>query len=224
VGEAIGSIVGLAAAVAVSPFPIVAMILLLATKHALTAGLAYGLGWLVGLSGLGALVLLISGPADAGSSAGPADWVGWLKLALGILLLFYGLAQWRRWLRQHGEQPAPRWMASIDSFSPARSAGLGAVLAAINPKNAALTVAAATSISSTGVSAGGQVVALAVFVIIGSVGVLAPLAVYVIAGARAAQVLASWRVWFVANNAVVMSVLFFVLGLKLLGDGIEIVG
>jgi hypothetical protein len=61
-----------------------------------------------------------------------------------------------------------------------------------------------------------------VFVVIGSVGVLAPLIVYLVAGEGAARTLDSWRTWAAVHNAAVMAVLFLVFGFKLVGDGIAV--
>ena len=63
---------------------------------------------------------------------------------------------------------------------------------------------------------------LAVFVIIASLGVLAPLVAYLIMDERAKRILGSWRDWAVQHNVAVMAVLFFVLGLKLIGNVISI--
>jgi hypothetical protein len=49
------------------------------------------------------------------------------------------------------------------------------------------------------------------------------LVVYLTGGDHAAHTLETWRAWFVANNAAIMAVLFFVLGLKLIGDGLQII-
>ena len=66
----------------------------------------------------------------------------------------------------------------------------------------------------------GWLAGLAVFVLVGSVGVLAPLVLYLVAGQRAAATLDSWKAWAAGHNAAVMAVLFLVFGLKLVGDGI----
>ena len=47
-GAAVGDVLGLAAGVAVSPLPIVAMILVLATPQGRANGSLFGLGWLPG--------------------------------------------------------------------------------------------------------------------------------------------------------------------------------
>jgi hypothetical protein len=65
-----------------------------------------------------------------------------------------------------------------------------------------------------------QGVAIALFVVIGSVGVFAPLAIDLFTGEKAVHTLESWRAWFVQNNSAIMAVLFLVIGLKLVGDGI----
>ena len=56
-GAAIGDILGLAAGVAVSPLPIVAMILVLATPRGRANGILFGVGWLKLLLGVLALLL-----------------------------------------------------------------------------------------------------------------------------------------------------------------------
>src|SRR5215207_5138389 len=199
---AIGDVLGLAAGVAVSPLPIVAIILLLATPRGRANGTLFAVGWLLGLSVLGAVVLLLAGPADPSDDGQPASWTGWLELLLGVLLLLAAARQWRA--------------------RPAQALGLGALLSAVNPKNGGLTIAAAASIAGAGLPGGQQAVTLAVFVLIGSLGVLAPLVLYLTAGERAARTLDSWKTWAGDHNAAIMAVLFLVFGLKLVGDGIAV--
>jgi threonine/homoserine/homoserine lactone efflux protein len=221
-GSAIGSMLGFAAGVAVSPLPIVAIILLLAAPGGRKTGSLFAAGWFLGLAVLGVVVLLIVGPSNASTDSGPATWTGWLKIVLGVFLLRFALKQWRSRPHDGTEPPPPKWMASLDTIKPAKAFGLGALLATVNPKNGTLTIAAAASIASTGASGADQAVAIALFVIIGSLGVLAPLAIYLFTGEKAVHTLESWRAWFVKNNSAIMAVLFFVIGLKLIGDGISV--
>jgi threonine/homoserine/homoserine lactone efflux protein len=181
-GAAIGDVLGLAAGVAVSPLPIVAMILVLATPRGRASGSLFGLGWLAGLSILGAVVLLLAGPAGASDDGEPAAWTGWLKLLLGVLALLLAARQWRDRPAPGAAPEMPKWMAGLDKLKPGGALGLGALLSGVNPKNAALTIAAAATIAGAGLPGGEQAVTLAVFVMIGSIGVLAPLIVYLVAG------------------------------------------
>ncbi|GGN92382.1 membrane protein [Streptomyces albiflavescens] len=221
-GQVLGDVLGFAAAVAVSPLPIVAMILVLATPRGRRNGLLFAAGWVLGLSALGAIVLAIAGPGGASSKSQPATWVGGLKLALGLLLALFGLRMWRRRPKDASQAQLPKWMSTIDRLAPLKVFGLAVALAALNAKNAPLTIAAAASIASAGLPVGQQIASLAIFVLIGSLGLLAPLGVFLIGGDRAKTTLGNWKQWAAQHNIAVMAVLFFVLGLKLIGDGIGI--
>jgi hypothetical protein len=89
-GHAIGDVLGLAAGVAVSPLPIVAIILILATPRRRRNGLLFTFGWVLGLAALGTIMVVIGGPGGASTNHHPATWVGGLKLALGVLLVLWG--------------------------------------------------------------------------------------------------------------------------------------
>src|SRR5262247_2319952 len=61
-GEAIGQLLPFAAGVAISPMPIVAMVLMLITPRAKSNGFAFIMGWLFGVAVAGAIALAILGP------------------------------------------------------------------------------------------------------------------------------------------------------------------
>ena len=219
-GEAIGQILPLAIGVALSPVPMVAVILMLVTPRAGSNGPAFILGWLLGLTIVGVLMLGLAGPA-ANDDGDPASWVSWLKLALGAaLLLLLAAKQWRG--RPHGDEepPAPKWMGAIDGFTPVKALGAGAVLSAANPKNLLIAVGAAAAIAQTGIPGGEQAIAYAVFVIVGTIGVGAPVVIYFALGERAGPILDRLKQWMAHNNGVIMAVLLLVIGVKLIGDAI----
>lgn len=174
-GQVLGDVLGLAAAVAVSPLPIIAMILVLATPRGRLNGILFAAGWVVGLSVLGGVVLAIAGPGGASANSQPATWVGGLKLALGVLLVLFGARQWRRRPTDVSEAQLPKWMATIDRLTPLKVFGLAVALVALNAKNAPLTIAAGASIASSGLPVGQQIASLAIFVLICTLGLLAPL-------------------------------------------------
>ena len=219
-GSAIGQTLSLAVGVALSPLPIIAVILMLVTPRARTNGPAFILGWLVGLAIVGTIVLLVAGPTDASDDGEAATWADVLKLVLGALLVLVALRQWRG--RPHGDEepPAPKWMGAIDDFTPPKAAGAGAVLAGANPKNLLLAVGAATLIAQTGIPGGEQAVAYAVFALIGTIGVGAPVVIYFALGDRAGPILERLKQWMAHNNSVIMAVICLVIGAKLIGDAI----
>lgn len=219
-GNAVGQTLSMAVGVAISPVPIIAVILMLVTQRARVNGPAFVVGWVVGLAVVGAVVLLVAGPANASDDGEPATWVGVLKLVLGAALVLLALKQWRARPHDGEEPPTPKWMGAVEEFSPVKALGAGAVLAGANPKNLLLAVAAATSIAQTGIPGGEQAVAYAVFAIVGTIGVAVPVVVYFAMGDRAGPLLDRMKAWMAHNNAVIMAVLCLVIGAKLIGDGI----
>lgn len=219
-GEAIGQTLPLAVAVALSPIPIIASILIATTPHARTNGPAYVVGCFVGLAIVGTIVLLVAGPSDASEDGQPATWVNVVKLVLGALLVLVALKEWRGRPRG-GEVPeTPKWMEAIDRFTLARSFGTGVLLSGANPKNLLLAVGAAATIAQTGIPGGEQAIAYAVFALIGTIGVAAPVVIYFALGDRSGPLLDRLKTWMAAHNAVIMAVLCLVIGAKLIGDAI----
>jgi threonine/homoserine/homoserine lactone efflux protein len=220
-GQAIGQVLSLGVGVSLSPIPIVGVVLMLATPRARSNAPAFLVGWVAGLAVAGTVVLLVSSGAEASEGGAPADWVNWLKIVLGLLLLGVALKQWRGRPRAGEEASMPGWMKAIDGFEVPKAAGLAVLLSAVNPKNLLLVVAAAAAIAQTGVGAGRQAVALAIFVLIATIGPGAPVAIYFAMGARSKQLLDDLRVWMAHNNAVIMAVICLLIAAKLIGDGIS---
>jgi threonine/homoserine/homoserine lactone efflux protein len=219
-GEAIGQILPLAAGVGLSPIPIIAVVVMLGTPRARSNGPAFIVGWLVGLSLVGVVVFLISNSVGTDEGGERATWVDVLKLAFGLLLLLLAVKQWRGRPRDDEQAAEPKWMQSVDHFTSARSAGAGLVLSAANPKNLVLAAAAAAEIAQVGVSGADEAVAYAVVVLVGSIGIAAPVVVYFALGDRAGPVLDGLKAWIGRNNAVIMAVLLLLIGAKLVGDAI----
>jgi threonine/homoserine/homoserine lactone efflux protein len=77
-------------------------------------------------------------------------------------------------------------------LTPAKSAGLGVVVSVVNPKNLILIIGGATAIAQTDVSGADQAIAWAIFILIATIGVAAPVVIY-----------------------------FVIIGVKLIGDAIS---
>ncbi|HTH06708.1 MAG TPA: GAP family protein [Ilumatobacteraceae bacterium] len=218
-GQAIGELLPSAVGVALSPVPIIAVILMLGTPRAKSNGPAFALGWVLGLVVVSVVVVLVAGGADDPDS-GTSTTVDVVKLLIGLLFLVMAFGQWRK-RPKPGEQAAmPKWMAMLDHFNAGKSLGLGALLSGVNPKNLALTLAAAATIAQAGLSSGDTTIAIAVFVAIGSVTVAGPVLFYLCAPTKAAGSLDSIKQFMAAHNAVIMMVVLLVIGAKVLGQGI----
>lgn len=219
-GEAIGEILPSAVAVAISPVPIIAVILMLFSRRAGANSLVFLAGWLLGLVAIGVIVLALGdvSSSDGGESTGS----GVFKLALGALFIGMAARSWRKRPREGEEARTPGWMGAIDDFSASKSFGIALVLSAGNPKNLGLTIAAASTIAAAELSSSEEVAVFALFLLIASSTVAGPVAYYAFARNRAQVTLDRVKAWLIAEDKVVMTVLLLVIGAKLLGDGISI--
>jgi hypothetical protein len=218
-GEVIGDLLPSAIGVALSPVPIIAVILMLGSPRARATGPAFAAGWVLGLTLVSVVVLLLTGDADDVDS-GTSTAVDVVKLAIGVLFLLLALKQWQGRPRPGVAHAEPKWMAAVDGVTAGRSLVLGTALSGANPKNLALTLAAAASIAQGGLDAGGDAVSIAVFVVLGSLSVAGPVVFFMLAGKRAAKPLSTIKEFMAQHNAVIMMVVLVVLSAKLLGAGI----
>ena len=149
-GKAIGGSLPLAVGIALSPVPIIAVVLMLTSRRAKVNGPVFVLGWLVGLGIIGAIVLALAGAGAASESGSPATWVSWVKIVLGVLLLLVAVREFRNRPREGEEPQMPKWMATIDKTTPPAAFGLAALLSGVNPKNLLLAIGGAAAIAGTG--------------------------------------------------------------------------
>ncbi len=219
-GSAISSILPQAIGVAISPVPIIAVILMLFSRRAKSNGPAFLVGWVLALAVVGSIVLILADLGKVSTAGTPSILTYVLKLLLGLLFLLLAIRQWRSRPKEGEEPQMPKWMATIDTITAGRAFGLAALLAGVNPKNLALTLAAALSIAQAGLSGAAPWIVLVVFIILASLTVAGPVLYYLLAGQSAEKTLNTWKAWLMANNATVMFILLLVFGVALIGEGL----
>ena len=213
-GSTVGQILPLAVGVGVNPLPVIAIILLLLTPRARATGLSVLAGWLAGLILVGGIAIAIASRTDLYGAEG-SSIATWVSLILGVLVLGLAVKQWLGRPAKGEESEPPKWMAALDQMNGWRALRLGALMAAANPKNLVLTLTAAVIIVEGGHTAAQEALALAVFVVVASIGVAVPMVAYFALGSKASSILEGWRTWLVRNNATIMSVVLGLIGLLL---------
>ena len=221
-GQGISAVLTFAIGVAISPVPIIAVILMLFSQRARVNGPAFLVGWVVALAIVSTVVYVASHDGNvAQTSSTASDSVSWGNIALGVGLLALAAATgasarprarnppcrsgWRRWSPCRRSR---RWDSA--SRSPP-----------CNPKNLILTAGAAAGLAQVaGLSTTDAVVAIAVFVVIASLTIAGPVVYALVGGARAKATLDSAKTWLTAHNAAVMAVLFLVFGVDLIAKGL----
>ncbi|HEY5876518.1 MAG TPA: GAP family protein [Ilumatobacteraceae bacterium] len=217
--QSIGATLPAALAIALSPFPVIGIVLILSGTHGRRSGPLFAVGWVVGLAVVAALVALAFGAADDPDSTSSAI-ADWSRVLAGVGLIVLGLRKWATRPRSGDEVEAPRWMASLDEVTAGKAFLLGVLLSGANPKNFVLTAAAATSMIEAGAHGSDLVVAVIVFVLVGSCTVIGAVIVRLVGGQRGIVLLDAVRQFMVANSTVIAVIILLILGAKVLGDGL----
>ena len=148
-GQGISAVLTFAIGVAISPVPIIAVILMLFSQRARVNGPAFLVGWVVALAAVSTIVYVVSHDGNvAQTSSTASDSVSWGTIALGVGLLALARRNWRKRPAPGEEAAMPKWLAP----GRVRVAGQGvragrSLLAAVNPKNLILTAGAAAGLA-----------------------------------------------------------------------------
>ena len=219
-GAVIGDLLPLAVGIAISPIPIIAVILMLLSPKATATGTGFLLGWVVGIVVVTLVVLAVVGQAGNTAGGQPSTLSSVIKLVLGVLLILLAVRQWRGRPKEGETGTMPTWMDAIESFTFGRALVLGFGLSAVNPKNLLLCLAAGTTIGAAHLPAGQIVVAMVVFTLLAASTIAVPVLGYLAARDRMVAPLDRLRGWLTQHNAAVMAVLLLVIGAALIGKGI----
>lgn len=213
----LSKLVALAAVIALSPITIIPAVLVLHAPRPRPASLAFLGGWLVGLvaftaafvAGSGSAQRLPCDPAEMGVLGAPG-LRGGAPRAGGVPLV-------------HPE-PQPQH-APVDAVVfhalPARAGVVGAVLVPLRPEVLILCAAAGLAVGNSSLSAGGELVAAAIFVVAAASTVAIPILAYAGSGDRFEGTLERLKAWMEANHDAMLAVILFLIGLIVLYNGIR---
>lgn len=219
--DVLGSLLPLALAVSLSPFPIIVTVLMLLAPRAKLNSLAFLLGWITAVVVVVTALTLVSKALEEPSPDDPNPTAGIIRIVLGVGLLFLAFRKWNTRPAPEADIPLPSWMSSIDNTTPGRSLVTGLLLAGANPKNLLVTAGAAVTIGTGGLTTSQLIGAIAFYTAIASITVLLPVVGYAIFHERMTAPLESIRDWLVPNNSVLMGVLLLVFGFVVIGNGIS---
>jgi threonine/homoserine/homoserine lactone efflux protein len=215
-GSVLTELIPLALVVALSPLSIIPAVLVLHTPKPRPTGLAFLLGWLVGLAALTAIFVEVSSLLGGLDKA--PGWAAWVRIVVGAALIVFGVY---RWLTRHRSTHTPGWMRSITQTSPARAVVTAAVLVVVNPKVLFICAAAGLAIGTAGLGTPGAWVAVAYYVAIAGSSVTIPVLAYAVSGDRLDGPLARLKDWMERHNAALVAGILVVIGLLVLYKGIH---
>ena len=205
---------------AASPMALTATLVVLRSSRARLNGIIFATAFLLGSLVVMVAILAIGavGPSDEVQSAFAAG----LELLLGILLLAAALRM------RHGRPPrrtevherTQAVLVRLGRLNPAGALSIGAALGIGGPKRLTVTIVAATTISAAGPTTAQAVRLTVLYVVVASVLVWCPVAVYLVAGERASEWLGAAEDWLEAHRRAVAMALLLVFGGALVGDAL----
>ena len=202
--------------VAASAVAVIALVLILQGSRALSSGLSFTLGWVLGVG-----VVCAAGVAfGLAVSDDPARWTQWLRTLLGALLLVAAIRKWRQRVPSGEEPTPPKWMSGLQDSAPGKAAVLGFLLGGINPKNLMLTLGAAATLGASGLSSSELWITGIAYVVVASVTVLVPMGIYILMRSKADELLSNLGEWMKSNSDAITIVVLVIFGVKLLLGGL----
>ncbi|WP_433169299.1 GAP family protein [Kribbella sp. CA-247076] len=219
----LGAVLPQAMAIALSPVPMVCIVLVLLSPRPVRAGIAFAVGWIAALTiAVGLVAWLTDTVADSNEEAA-RDGVDVVQLAIGVLFAGLAVRYWRKRPAPGTPPPRPAIVDRIATLTPPALVVTGAIAALANLKNLPLVLSAGGTIGGAGLGAGAAITTTAVFVVLASLTVLTPLLAVVIVGPeRSAQALKNVETWLLANLNTITLVLLVVLATVLIGNGLDL--
>jgi threonine/homoserine/homoserine lactone efflux protein len=204
--------------VALSPLPLLAMLLVLGGRRPVAHGAAFWAAWTIGVAAATiAFVLLaeVSGATDDDPRA-----IAVAEIAIGALFLVFAA---RLVLSGRGERSdaVPSWLQALDRSGGRRAALIGLVLSGANPKNLALTLAAAIAIAEAHERERDLTLAAVGFVLVAVSAVSLLLAGYAAFSSRFRRIVSALRKAIARHDRTIAVVLGAVIGAFFLLDGLR---
>lgn len=211
-------------ALALSPFAIVTgVVLLLGDGGRLRAAL-FGLGWFAAILVVASVAFWV---VDAAYDAYPEETetgVDLLQLGLGLLFLALAAISWRRRPAEGEPSGEAKMLDRLTGISPYGALALGEAQGVLVIGNLPLAIGAGVVVGETGVSDGEAMVALVLFALVVTGGVIVPLVASLVGGAKMTSALAALRGWLEANLTSVTVVILLLLGALFVGNGLRLLG
>lgn len=221
--DAIGTVLPLAVAIALSPLAIASVVLMLLSSRPRAASLAFLLGFLLAVAVVSTAAFLLASALphsdDDTSVSAP-----FLLVGLGIAAIVLAMRQWRSRPRPGDELELPGWIAKVEGISAPSAFMLGALFGGIKPKNLLLSVGVGVSVEATAISGGEAAIVLVAVAVVSSIPIMVPVILSLVALDRISGPLDRLREWMVRNNSAMVGVVLLLVGVLLIGKALSTLG
>ena len=216
--QALGGLLPIAVAVAISSVPITATILILLSPNRNRTALPFLVGWVTGVAAVIILSALGASTLPEPTRRGNDPVIAVLQILIGAALIVLGVVNLRRGSRNE-QTGLPRWLSAVDSFGALATFGI-AVLLDLRPKGLLLGIAAGLALHAASVDAAETAVLISVYTVIATSTVVVPITASLIAPRRMEPRLIAARDWLARNGRILTSSMMFMIGVVILGVGL----
>jgi threonine/homoserine/homoserine lactone efflux protein len=216
--QAIGHILPIALAVALSSVPITITIFILLSPNRSRSAVPFMIGWLIGLFLVVTLSALVAQlvPTPRGPRR-PETAVGAIEILVGLALVVLGFLSFRH-ARRESEPPVPKLLATQRRLGPWEAFGLAMILN-IRPKGLLLAIAAGLSIRGDTDSLTEAIIVIVVYTLIAASTVVVPIIATLVAPTRMEPRLTSTREWLIRNGEAMTALIVILIGVVIIGMG-----
>lgn len=195
---------------ALTPWTIVGVIVLLASKGGVKNAVAFTLGWFTAILALTALIVVatVNGTHEQSRSV---TWfqIG-LQLGFGAALLLFAYTRWGKRPPRGTTVAEPSWIGKLDRIGPVMSFAFGAFWI-----NGFLVVPAAIEIAQSGVTDGQMAFAVLFYALGASAALIGVITYRLVAADRATVRLERLRGWVGQNSSASIAILIGAIGAAL---------
>jgi len=218
--EVVGTSLPLALGIAAAPWAIITLMILLLTPRAVSNAYAFLLGWYIGLMAVG--ILILSSPGLMDDTGEPSQLMGWIRIGMGVVFFVTSLFFFKNLPIRRDQQNIPKWIEKVDTFGFFQASFIGFLLSTLNFKNSSMVVVGAAFIARQDLNTSQELIALLVFCLIASIGVLIPHIIFLLFRQNAERIFGKIKIWILKNRVLVLLVILLVFGGISLYKGITI--
>lgn len=211
----------MALGIALSPGPVLAVLILLMTPRAKTSAPSFLVGWLLGILGVGTFIILL--PGVVASHGGLSDTAGIVKIILGMALLILIVPIWKNRPKSGGLMKVPKVFQGIDNFGMTKSFIAGFLSTSLSIKNLALSASGAAHIDATDlIDYFETFIGLILFSILASFTLILPIIIYFLAPMKMERMGLNLKTWIIKHYTIIVVSMFLIFGLVLIYIGLKI--
>lgn len=215
--EALGHLLPIAFASALSSMPIMVTILILLSPNKRRSSVPYLIGWTLGIALVVVAFTLLASALPEPAQRDPQLGIAIAQITIGLALVAFAIILWRR-SRGKPANDEPKWLAAVGSFGPWPSFGLGIVLN-LRPKSILLSAAAALSLGGR-LTVGEISVLIAIYTALSASTVAIPVIATLTSPGRTEAWLVTTRAWLARNNRTVSILILIMIGVVIVGNGL----